>query len=96
MDEWKQIWNKDERINKIILEGLIKADGFDSGAGSFTVDDWIIYTNELYDELNISQNNSIYDIGCGSGAFLYPLYLQSYKKNMQLVGGGGRLLHFVN
>ena len=53
MDEWKQIWNKDERINKIILEGLIKADGFDSGAGSFTVDDWIIYTNELYDELNI-------------------------------------------
>jgi len=42
----------------------------------------------LYDELNISQNNSIYDIGCGSGAFLYPLYLQSYKKNMQLVGGG--------
>ena len=39
MDEWKQIWNKDERINKIILESLVKADGFNSGAGSFTIND---------------------------------------------------------
>ena len=30
MDKWKQIWNKDERINKIILESLVKADGFNS------------------------------------------------------------------
>ena len=81
MDEWKRIWNKDERISKIILESLIKADGFDSGAGSFNVDDWITYTNELYDELNISKNNSFYDIGCGSGACAYPLYLKSHKKD---------------
>lgn len=35
MDEWKQIWNKDESMNKIILETLIKANGFDSRAGNF-------------------------------------------------------------
>ena len=82
MDKWKQIWNKDDRINKIILETLIKADGFDSGAGSFTVDDWIDYTGELYDKLNIANSDSIYDIGCGGGAFVYPLHLKNH-----VVGG---------
>ena len=82
MDKWKEIWNKDERISKIILESLIKADGFDSGAGSFSVDDWIKYTNEFYHILKIKNTDSIYDIGCGSGAFVYPLYLKKH-----LVGG---------
>ena len=53
MDKWQKIWNKDERVNKIILEMLIKADGFDSGAGSFTVDDWLQYTDELYKTIDI-------------------------------------------
>ena len=82
MNEWQKIWNKDERINKIILESLIKADGFDSGAGSFTVDNWIKYTKELYGELDINPNASVYDVGCGSGAFLYLLHL-----NSRVVGG---------
>ena len=77
MDKWKQIWNKDDRINKIILETLIKADGFDSGAGNFTVDDWINYTEELSTKLNITNSDSIYDIGCGSGAFVYSLHLKT-------------------
>ena len=76
---WKGIWNKNERINKIILEMLIKADGFDSGAGSFDVDDWKEYTNEFYAKLNIQNSDSVFEIGCGSGAFLYPLYLQGNR-----------------
>lgn len=79
MDKWKEIWNKNERVNKIILESLIKADGFDSGAGNFTVDDWIKYTNEFYNKIEISTTDSIYDVGCGSGAFVYPLYLKNHK-----------------
>ena len=79
MSKWKEIWNKDERINKIILESLIKADGFDSGAGSFSVDDWLTYTDKFYKLLDIKVTDSIYDIGCGSGAFVYPLYLTSHK-----------------
>jgi ubiquinone/menaquinone biosynthesis C-methylase UbiE len=78
MDKWKEIWNKDDRISKIILESLIKADGFDSGAGSFSVDDWMKYTNEFYHVLKIKNTDSIYDIGCGSGAFVYPLYLKKH------------------
>jgi trans-aconitate methyltransferase len=82
MSKWKEIWNKDERVQKIILETLIKADGFDSGAGSFTVDDWITYTDELYTKIEIKKTDNIYDIGCGSGAFVYPLYLRNH-----IVGG---------
>ena len=37
MDKWREIWNKSDRIDDYILETLIKADGFDSGAGSFTL-----------------------------------------------------------
>jgi len=79
MDNWKKIWNKDDRINQIILECLIKADGFDSGAGSFSVEDWKIYTQEYFEKLGISSGDSIFDVGCGSGAFVYPLYLQKHK-----------------
>ena len=79
MDNWKKIWNKDERINSIILECLIKADGFDSGAGSFSVEGWKKYTQEYFEKLDINSGDTIFDVGCGSGAFLYSLYLQSHR-----------------
>ena len=79
MENWKNIWNKSERVNKIILEILIKVDGFDSATGNFSVDDWIDYTNNLYCKLNIQETDSIFDVGCGSGAFIYPLYLKNHK-----------------
>ena len=79
MDKWQEIWNKSNRIDDYILETLIKADGFDSGAGSFTLKNWKIYTQQLYNKLSVKSNESVYDIGCGSGAFLYPLYLSNIK-----------------
>ncbi len=78
MNSWQRIWNKNERVEKIILEMLIKADGFDSPTGNFEVDDWLEYTKSLYDKLEIQNDDTIYDIGCGSGAFVYPLYLQDH------------------
>ena len=73
---WKDIWNKQDRINKIILDFLIKADGFDSGAGAFDVEDWIKYTKSIYDLIGITSNDKVFEVGCGSGAFLFPLYLK--------------------
>ena len=94
MDKWQEIWNKSNRIDDYILETLIKADGFDSGAGSFTLKNWKIYTQQLYNKLSVKSNESVYDIGCGSGAFLYPLYLSNIK-----VGGvdySSRLIDLAN
>ena len=52
MTKWHEIWNKKDRVENIILETLIKADGFDVGAGSFTLENWKEYTKELFDSLN--------------------------------------------
>lgn len=91
MDKWKTIWNKKDRVNNYVLETLIKADGFDSGAGSFTLDDWTIYTKQHFDKLNIKDTDSIYDVGCGCGAFVYPLYLIGNK-----IGGGDYSSALIN
>ena len=94
MDKWREIWNKSDRIDDYILETLIKADGFDSGAGSFTLKNWKTYTQDFYNILSIKSNESVFDIGCGSGAFLYPLNLSSIK-----VGGidySSPLIDFAN
>jgi len=78
-NNWKNIWNKNERLNLIILDCLIKADGFDSGAGKFNVKDWESYVNKIYKILEINSEQSIFEVGCGSGAFLYPHYLNKGK-----------------
>ena len=76
------VWNGDDRINQIILECLLKANGVDGGAGSFNQEDWQIYTQEYFDRIGIKSGDTVFDFGCGSGAFIYPLYLK-----MHTVGG---------
>ena len=78
MKTWKEIWNKEDRLNKIILDCLIKCDGFDS-LERFDVDSWIEYSESLLKLAEIKKNDSIFEIGCGSGAFLYNLYLKNYE-----------------
>lgn len=79
MNNWQKIWDKVDRVDSIILESLIKSDGFDSGAGSFTLEDWKKYIQVYFKKLDINSNNTIYNTGCGSGAFVYLLYLQKYS-----------------
>ncbi len=78
-NKWYEIWNTEDRINRIILEVLVKADGFDSGAGEFTVDQWIAYTESIYKRARLSAPCSVFEVGCGSGAFLYPLYTKGFR-----------------
>ena len=55
-----------------ILSRLIKADGFDTGFGSINEHAWKKYSEYIKYKLNnIKENDSIYDVGCGAGAFLY-------------------------
>jgi len=43
------------------------------------VEDWKKYTQEYFEKLGISSGDTIFDVGCGSGAFVYPLYLQKHR-----------------
>ena len=79
MSNWKTIWrNRKSEIGKNILDDLIKADGFDGGAGKINKQDWIEYTRWIGQKLGIKYGDSIFEIGCGAGAMLYDYY-----KNMR-------------
>lgn len=80
---WKEIWNNKNSTNtKINLQNLIALDGFDTGFGTIKVNDWITYITMIKEKMHISKTDSIYEVGCGSGAFLYPFYNDNH-----LVGG---------
>lgn len=84
MQNWKNIWSKKELIsnNDSVLSKLIAADGFDTGFGTISEDDWISYSKYISNKLDIKYNDSIFEVGCGSGAFLYNFY-----QNKNAVGG---------
>lgn len=75
-NKWKDVWDrrKIESINSSnnnILEALIKVDGFDTGMGDYSVNQWLELTKKQVERLNISKIDNVLEVGCGSGAFLY-------------------------
>jgi len=78
MNKWQTIWGKKSLTNidgsKAILNQLLELDGFDTGFSSIKAGDWNSYVIYIKNKLDIHKNNTIYDVGCGAGAFLYPLY----------------------
>lgn len=85
MDQWKKIWSprKVEALTGTseneVLEHLIEADGFDSDLSRIDVRAWRSYVNQVASKLEVREFESIFEVGCGSGAFLFPLYLSGHK-----------------
>jgi trans-aconitate methyltransferase len=79
MNKWKDIWNKRHTEGDLSLEKLIKLDGFDSETGKIYPEDWLNYTDFISKKINIKDSDSIYEAGCGSGAFLYPFYEKGHR-----------------
>ena len=81
MEAWKRIW--ENRNTSFISENekdtllkLIQVDGFDGGGGHscITVDSWMSYIAMITKELSIQASDTVFEVGCGSGAMLYPFY----------------------
>ena len=53
------------------LTDLIRADGFDSGAGDHTIESWTGFAQSVYRRLGLGNDDRVLEVGCGSGAFLY-------------------------
>ena len=86
MENWKKIWinrklddfrASDEK--DIILEKLIKTDGFDRGIGNIEVEAWKDYIRLISEKISLESDDSIFEVGCGCGAFLYPFYIDNHK-----------------
>ncbi len=75
MNEWKEIWNRRhiETFSSNILQNLIDLDGFDSGAGKLSAEVWRHYAGEIARLIGLRKGDSVFEIGCGAGAFLFAL-----------------------
>ena len=60
------------------LERLIALDCFDSPLGYMTEADWRAYQATFAKRAGIASGDSIFEVGCGGGAFLYPFYEQGH------------------
>jgi len=75
---WQHIWEKRslQPQHAITLDTLIALDGFDSGAGKISLADWQEYTRRISEKLGMQSGHSVFEVGCGAGAFLYALRQQ--------------------
>lgn len=74
MNSWKEIWNKKRPAGIYDLEDLIKFNGFDNEGTSFNASSWERYVNSFKTTIPINSSDSVFEFGCGCGAFLLPLY----------------------
>lgn len=73
--KWREVWNRRTlRVDGIAgLQELIDLDGFDTGAGRIHADDWRRYARSVAALLGLAEGASVYEVGCGAGAFLLAL-----------------------
>lgn len=77
-NRWHKIWS-DRTIQMpccldVSLGSLIRANGFDTGTGTYREDQWVSLTADLIRRFHIDASSRIFEVGCGSGALLYSLY----------------------
>ncbi|SEH46470.1 Methyltransferase domain-containing protein [Mycolicibacterium rutilum] len=75
-DGWQAVWERkgsQVRAGSADLGQLLRANGYDTGHGNLTVDAWKSYVARVGEQLGACPGDSVYEVGCGAGAFLIPL-----------------------
>jgi trans-aconitate methyltransferase len=78
---WQEIWSKKHVMpdTACTLAQLIALDGFNSPFGGLhETSHWLNYLDALRLKLSIREGDSIFEVGCGAGAFLYPFYQRGH------------------
>lgn len=81
-NRWKNIWEKrslDSNYESTLAE-LIRLDGFDGKTGKIEIKAWLKYIEDIQKQIGIRDNDSVFEIGCGSGAF----YIHFIPKDIEL------------
>ena len=75
LNRWRDIWSKKTipNFDKITLQDLILANGFDNGVGSYSENTWRLMVSDLSERTEILPGKKVLEIGCGSGAVLFAL-----------------------
>ncbi len=80
-NKWQNIWNNRQINNQSnsILEFLMITNGYDNKFSTISESDWINYLVTQGKNLKVNPEDSIFEVGCGAGALLYPFYQQGNK-----------------
>jgi trans-aconitate methyltransferase len=80
MNNWQTIWEKktENAAASSILSRLLAIDGYDT-LGAVTPEAWTHYVGQIAVKLNLQAGESVFDVGCGAGAFLWPLWQNGYQ-----------------
>lgn len=83
--DWHSIWSSRpvHEADASSLEDLLRLDGWDSQASKVCVEDWLDYVDGIASELSIADGESMFEVGCGAGAFLVAL---TRIRNIQCAG----------
>ncbi len=69
---WQKVWESRKlTTHGSVQEQLIRANGFDSGVGEVDIDRYTHFVNYYSELINLKPGESVFEVGCGSGAFLY-------------------------
>jgi SAM-dependent methyltransferase len=73
---WDEIWESRQLdpSARSTLSALVSADGFDTPTGRLSEADWVNAIDGIVDQIELGANGSVFEVGCGAGAFLYVLY----------------------
>ncbi|MEV6258574.1 class I SAM-dependent methyltransferase [Nocardia sp. NPDC051929] len=72
---WKRIWDNrhlDPAAGSTLAQ-LMAADGLDSAFSGMQPSAWTSFVQRTAKRLNLAPGMSVFDVGCGAGAFLYDL-----------------------
>ncbi len=81
VNNWHRVWSHRKPLPELegnALQQLISLDGFDSPLGAMSETDWKTYVGVFAERCALAAGDSIFEVGCGSGAFLFPFYQQGH------------------
>lgn len=112
---WQDIWESkrlDSNMNlqnadtNEVIQELLRCNGFDSKTGSFSIETYRNFIADIFQKAKLGQCDSMYEVGCGAGAFLYAMNTQKAENNQTAInsintstdstGGGGQMLSQCN
>lgn len=76
--DWKSIWENRRHVlaDEVVafsLGDLIRLNGWDGGAGGVSPKDWLQGVAKAQRHMAIGKGDSVLELGCGAGAFLWAL-----------------------
>lgn len=74
-DPWADVWaRRTVEPSASVLASLMAADGLDTAFGAVSPAAWAAFAREFVTRrLGLAAGGSVFDVGCGAGAFLHPL-----------------------